>query len=134
VYSTVTALENLLVPMLHSKEHRQETALRALGLLDFVGLAEHRDTPASELSGGQQKLLEFVRALMTEPVIVLMDEPFAGVHPSVKELLRERIRERNRQGTSFVIVSHEIPDRMRLSGEVICMSEGRWWRTAPRTR
>lgn len=125
VFSTVTALENMLVPMLHSKEHRRETASRALELLDFVGLANHRDTPASELSGGQQKLLEFVRALMTEPVIVLMDEPFAGVHPSVKELMRDRITERNRRGTSFMIVSHEIPDLMRLSGEVICMSDGR---------
>jgi ABC-type branched-subunit amino acid transport system ATPase component len=125
VFTTVTALENLLVPMLHSREHRQRTESRALELLEFVGLAGHRDTPASELSGGQQKLLEFVRALMTEPVIVLMDEPFAGIHPSVKELLRDRIRERNRRGTSFLIVSHEIPDLMRLSGEVICMSDAK---------
>ena len=125
VFTTVTALENLLVPMLHSKEHRRDTESRALELLEFVGLSDHRRTPASELSGGQQKLLEFVRALMTEPVIVLMDEPFAGVHPSVKELMRDRIRERNRRGTSFVIVSHEIPDLMRLSGEVICMSDAK---------
>jgi branched-chain amino acid transport system ATP-binding protein len=54
-----------------------------------------------------------------------MDEPFAGVHPSLKELMRSRIRERNQTGTSFVIVSHEIPDLMRLSDSVICMSEGR---------
>jgi ABC-type branched-subunit amino acid transport system ATPase component len=125
VFDTVTALENLLVPTLHEKGGHRDTERKALGLLDFVGLADHRDTPASELSGGQQKLLEFVRALVTDPVVVLMDEPFAGVHPSVKELMRERIRERNEQGTSFVIVSHEIPDLMRLSDSVICMSEGR---------
>ena len=125
VFSTVTALENLLVPTLHQRGGRARTERKALDLLDFVGLAAHRDTPASELSGGQQKLLEFVRALVTDPVVVLMDEPFAGVHPSVKELMRTRIRERNEQGTSFVIVSHEIPDLMRLCDSVICMSEGR---------
>lgn len=124
VFTTITTLENMLVPMLHSREPRTRTQARALELLDFVGLADHRETPASELSGGQQKLLEFVRALMTGPRLVLMDEPFAGVHPSVKELMRDRIRERNRQGTSFVIVSHEIPDLMRLAAQVICMSDG----------
>jgi ABC-type branched-subunit amino acid transport system ATPase component len=125
VFWTVTALENLLVPTLHEKGGRRQAGHRALELLDFVGLAAHADTPASELSGGQQKLLEFVRALVTTPAVVLMDEPFAGVHPSLKELMRERIRERNETGTSFVIVSHEIPDLMRLSDSVICMSEGR---------
>jgi ABC-type branched-subunit amino acid transport system ATPase component len=125
VFSTVTALENMLVPVLHQAAHRREGRRKALDLLDFVGLAEHWDTAASELSGGQQKLLEFVRALMTDPSIVLMDEPFAGVHPSVKELMRDRIAERNQQGTSFVIVSHEIPDLMRLSQEVLCMSDGK---------
>ena len=125
VFTTVTALENLLVPTLHRREPRRSLERKAVGLLDFVGLVAHRDTPASELSGGQQKLLEFVRALMTDPSTVLMDEPFAGVHPSLKELMRERILERNREGTSFVIVSHEIPDLMRLCGTVVCMSDGR---------
>jgi ABC-type branched-subunit amino acid transport system ATPase component len=125
VFSTITALENMLVPVLHQKASGRSWRERAEELLDFVGLAGHRDTPASELSGGQQKLLEFVRALMTEPLAVLMDEPFAGVHPSVKEVMRERIKERNREGTAFVIVSHEIPDLMRLCSHVICMTEGR---------
>jgi branched-chain amino acid transport system ATP-binding protein len=125
VFTTITALENLLIPVLHNPGHRSQFLEQALTLLEFVGLRDHRDTPASELSGGQQKLLEFVRALMTEPAIVLMDEPFAGVHPSVKELMRARIAEVNAGGTSFIIVSHEIPDLTRLCGEVICMSEGR---------
>lgn len=125
VFTSLTAVENMLVPVLHRSGRRGEFGERALALLDFVGLADHRHTPASELSGGQQKLLEFVRALMTAPAIVLMDEPFAGVHPSVKEVLRARIGEINEQGTSFVIVSHEIPDLTRLCREVICMSDGR---------
>ncbi|HLV59119.1 MAG TPA: ABC transporter ATP-binding protein [Natronosporangium sp.] len=125
VFHTITALENMLVPVLHHRGGRAAFQDRALELLEFVGLAGHRDTPASELSGGQQKLLEFVRALMTEPAVVLMDEPFAGVHPAVKELMRQRIVEVNARGTSFIIVSHEIPDLTRLCRQVICMSEGR---------
>lgn len=124
VFTTVTAMENMLVPVLHHGGRRRRWHEKAQGLLDFVGLGAHRDTPASELSGGQQKLLEFVRALMTDPKVVLMDEPFAGVHPSVKEVMRDRIRDRNAHGTAFVIVSHEIPDLMRLCSQVICLADG----------
>lgn len=124
VFDTITALENMLIPVLHSGGRASDWTEKAEGLLDFVGLLGHRDTPASELSGGQQKLLEFVRALMTDPHIVLMDEPFAGVHPSVKEVMRERIKERNQEGTAFLIVSHEIPDLTRLCPRLICMSDG----------
>jgi ABC-type branched-subunit amino acid transport system ATPase component len=124
VFSTITAIENLLIPVLHTRGARSSWVAKAEALLEFVGLSRHRDTPASELSGGQQKLLEFVRALMTDPKIVLMDEPFAGVHPSVKEVMRERITERNSAGTAFLIVSHEIPDLTRLCSSIICMAEG----------
>lgn len=125
VFTSLTALENMLVPVLHSRGGSKKWEDKALELLDFVGLSEHRDTPASELSGGQQKLLEFVRALMTDPEIILMDEPFAGIHPSVKEVLRERIREINEKGTAFLIVSHEIPDLTRMCSEMVCMADGK---------
>lgn len=124
VFKTITALENMLIPVIHSRSSGGWTN-RALELLDFVGLADHAHTPASELSGGQQKLLEFVRALMTDPSVVLMDEPFAGVHPSVKEVMRNGIYEQNAKGTAFMIVSHEIPDLKRLSTRFICMAEGK---------
>lgn len=125
VFTSLTALENMLVPVLHSRGGSKKWEDKALELLDFVGLSEHRDTPASELSGGQQKLLEFVRALMTDPEIILMDEPFAGIHPSVKEVLRERIREINEKGTAFLIVSHEIPDLTRMCSAMVCMADGK---------
>lgn len=124
VFQTLTAMENLLVPVLHRRGRRATFHTKAEELLDFVGLRAHRDTPASELSGGQQKLLEFVRALMTDPRVVLMDEPFAGVHPSVKQLMRDRIAERNASGTAFLIVSHEIPDLTRLCSRLVCMAGG----------
>lgn len=124
VFSTITALENMLIPVLHTRSARGGWTRKAQELLDYVGLLDHQDTPASELSGGQQKLLEFVRALMTDPVLMLMDEPFAGVHPSVKELMRQRITEQNEKGTAFLIVSHEIPDLTRLCPRLIAMSDG----------
>lgn len=126
VFSTITAMENMLIPVLHSGGRRRSSwREKAQDLLAFVGLADHRETPASELSGGQQKLLEFVRALMTDPEVVLMDEPFAGVHPSVKDLMRQRILARNEEGTAFVVVSHEIPDLTRLCSRILCMSDGK---------
>lgn len=124
VFSTVTAFENMLIPTLHLREPPKALRKRAEELLDSVALGVYRDTPASELSGGQQKLLEFVRSLMTEPTTVLMDEPFAGVHPELKEVMSQRILETNRDGVSFVVVSHEIPDLMRLSDEVLCLADG----------
>jgi len=81
---------------------------------------------ASELSGGQQRLLEFARALVTRPRIVLMDEPFAGVHPEPKALLIRCIRETVRvDGTSFMIVSHEVPDLVSMSDYMVCLVEGK---------
>jgi ABC-type branched-subunit amino acid transport system ATPase component len=125
VFKTLTVYQNLLLPTLHLGRERQGRGRRALELLEFVGLEAHRDQPASELSGGQQKLLEFARALVTDPRVVLMDEPFAGIHPEIKALLLERIRERARTGTSFLVVSHEIPELMSLSDTMICLAQGR---------
>jgi ABC-type branched-subunit amino acid transport system ATPase component len=125
VFRTITALQNMLVPLIHVPTPAREANDRAMKLLDFVGLTRHAHTPASELSGGQQKLLEFARSLMTKPRLILMDEPFGGVHPEIKSMLHERILEIQRQGTSFIIVSHEIPDLMNLSSSIICMNQGK---------
>jgi ABC-type branched-subunit amino acid transport system ATPase component len=127
VFDTVTVFQNMLVPMLHHRDGRSGRIRdRAGTMLEFVGLSDFRNRAASELSGGQQKLLEFARALMSEPVLILMDEPFAGIHPEIKALLIERIaRTRENSGTSFIIVSHEIPDLLMLSDAVVCMAAGR---------
>jgi branched-chain amino acid transport system ATP-binding protein len=117
----------MLVPMLHHREGRsRQIRDRADAMLEFVGLSDFRNHAASELSGGQQKLLEFARAVMSEPVLILMDEPFAGIHPEIKALLIERItRTREAAGTSFIIVSHEIPELLMLSDTIVCMAAGR---------
>jgi ABC-type branched-subunit amino acid transport system ATPase component len=125
VFVTVTVLGNMLVPLTHTDVPYARAEEKADELLEFVGLEQFRDEPASELSGGQQKLLEFARALMSEPALVLMDEPFAGVHPKVKATMFDRIIRSRDAGTAFIVVSHEIPQLLALSHQVICMSHGR---------
>jgi branched-chain amino acid transport system ATP-binding protein len=127
VFRTLTAMQNLFVPLLHQDaQERAEATSRANHLLGFVGLERYAQYPASELSGGQQRLLEFARALVTRPRLVLMDEPFAGVHPQIKRVLIDCIRAAVKtEGASFLIVSHEVPDLVSLSDFMVCLVEGR---------
>jgi ABC-type branched-subunit amino acid transport system ATPase component len=127
VFQTLTVAQNMMVPLLHAGPGvRERASPRAAKLLALVGLTSYADWPASELSGGQQRLLEFARALITEPRLVLMDEPFAGVHPEIKSLLIRRIRETvESRGASFLIVSHEVPDLVAMSGSMLCLVEGK---------
>jgi ABC-type branched-subunit amino acid transport system ATPase component len=126
VFQTVTVYQNMLVPMLHRGGRVREAQRKALDLLELVGLDHVRDVPASRLSGGQQKLVEFARALVTDPALVLMDEPLAGVHPEITRVLLQCIHgAREKAGTSFIIVSHEIPELMAVAGRLLCMADGR---------
>lgn len=124
VFTTVSVLGNMLVPLTHQSVARAAAEERALELLNLVGLAEMRDEAASELSGGQHKLLEFARALMPRPRLVLMDEPFAGVHPEIKSTMFDAVLHARKGGTAFIIVSHEIPELIGLSSRLMCMNNG----------
>src|SRR5690606_34058294 len=91
---------------------RQERALRekAREVLDFVALSKLENEPAGSLSGGQKKLLELARTLMADPVIVLLDEPAAGVNPTLMGRLREKIEQLNRErGITFLLIEHDMP-------------------------
>jgi ABC-type branched-subunit amino acid transport system ATPase component len=126
VFQTVTVRQNMMIPVLHVHgEGRAGLMRRAADLLELVRLSAHADQAASELSGGQQRLLEFARALMTEPKVVLMDEPFAGVHPEIKRTLIESLRSMQGRGTTFVVVSHEIPVISELADDLACLAAGR---------
>lgn len=127
VFNTLTVVQNLFVPLLHQQAlERSKATARANELLAFVGLERHAVHTASELSGGQQRLLEFARALVTHPKLILMDEPFAGVHPEIKKVLIRCIRETvQKEGASFLIVSHEVPDLVNMSDFMVCLVEGR---------
>jgi len=104
-----------------------ERALRARAgeLIDFVGLGALLGAPARVLSGGQRKLLELARALMTAPRLLLLDEPAAGVNPTVLEQIAARIVALNRSGTTVLMVEHNLDLVMRLCRPVLVMAGGR---------
>lgn len=108
---------------MRAEEERLRT--RALEILDFMTLGDLVDHPAGKLSGGQMKLLELARALMGEPSIILLDEPAAGVNPSLTKILIDRIKELNRQGKTFFIIEHDMDFVMRHCQPVIALAEGR---------
>ena len=105
----------------------EEARLRdkARGILEFMTLGKLADHPAGKISGGQMKLLELARALMGDPAVILLDEPAAGVNPSLTRTLIERIEELNRQGTTFVIIEHDMDFVMRHCDPVVALAEGR---------
>jgi branched-chain amino acid transport system ATP-binding protein len=132
VFRRLTVMDNVLVPVAHREVISRGIRERAQELLELVNLSDKADQYARELSGGQQKLLELARALMAEPQLVLMDEPFAGVHPELKQTLIEAVRVANREGgTTFLIVSHEMPVVAALCGWVFAMHLGRNYLAGP---
>jgi ABC-type branched-subunit amino acid transport system ATPase component len=127
VFHTLTVRENLRVSVAHrsGREWSRAVADEIDRWLGLVGLGAAAERVAHELSGGQQKLVEFARAMVHRPTVVLMDEPFAGVHHHVKATLHRQIADAARyRGTAFVVVSHEVPDLIRLSDRFLCMAEG----------
>ncbi len=97
---------------------------KANELLEFLNLADLRNEFSGNLSGGQLKLLELGRALMSDPKLILLDEPAAGVNPTLLEEIIERIREIHRQGVTFLIIEHNMELVMRLCSSVLVMVEG----------
>jgi ABC-type branched-subunit amino acid transport system ATPase component len=125
VFRRLTVADNVLVPVAHRETISTGIRQRVSELLGLVKLNEKAGQYASELSGGQQKLLELARALMPRPKLVLMDEPFAGVHPELKQTLIDAIRMTNTEhGTTFLIVSHEMPVVAALCQWVFAMHLG----------
>ena len=93
--------------------------------LAFLKLDKVAEVPAGRLSGGQKKLLELGRALMTGAKLILLDEPFSGVNPVLIEELSTRIRELNARGVGFLIIEHDLGALSRLVSEMHVMDRGR---------
>ncbi|HXJ81713.1 MAG TPA: ABC transporter ATP-binding protein [Candidatus Methylomirabilis sp.] len=136
----LTVLENLL---LYAKDQtgerlrglvtrraaiaREEAALvaRAADILALTDLAALRDAPAGTLSGGQKKLLELARVLMADPALILLDEPGAGVNPTLMRSLVAVIRELHARGMTFLLIEHDMDLITELCDPVIVLAEGR---------
>jgi branched-chain amino acid transport system ATP-binding protein len=117
--------ENWLHPRRVAREERGMAA-RALDVLRLVELEGHAYDPAGNLSGGQRKLLELARALMADPVMILLDEPGAGVNPTLARQLVTHIREiQQEMGVTFLMIAHDMDMIGRLCDPVIVMTNGR---------
>ena len=99
-------------------------AKRVDTLLEFLKLGKVADTPAGRLSGGQKKLLELGRALMTGAKLILLDEPFAGVNPVLIEEISQRILELNADGVGFLIIEHDLGALTRIVSTLHVMDRG----------
>jgi ABC-type branched-subunit amino acid transport system ATPase component len=98
---------------------------RADEVLAFCGLADKRGDLAGTLSGGQQKLLELARVLMVDPAMILLDEPAAGVNPTLLETLIEKIVALNARGVTFLVIEHNMDMVMRICRPIVVMAQGR---------
>jgi branched-chain amino acid transport system ATP-binding protein len=131
VFPQLTVVENLVVAggyrwwQLLTPRVRTTDRHRADQLLEEFRLAPMAEAPASELSYGQRKLLEFAAVLMSSPRLVLLDEPTAGVNPVMIETMERHIRQRNAAGVTFLIVEHDMTFVMRLCDPVIVLDAGR---------
>jgi branched-chain amino acid transport system ATP-binding protein len=125
-FRRMTVMENLLVPgMAHDPQLGRETwQKRGREVLDFLTMDHLRNDYARSLSGGQQKLLELGQVLMTDPGLILLDEPFAGVHPKLMETIFDYITTLHSEGKAFIIVSHDMDSIFTLSERLIVLSYG----------
>ena len=94
-------------------------------MLGFCGLGAKLSERAGNLSGGQQKLLELARVLMIEPKMILLDEPAAGVNPTLMETLVDKILALHKQGITFLIIEHNMDLVMRICSPIIVMAQGK---------
>ena len=107
------------------KKQEAEIEARADELLRRFKLDHMRDEYAGALSGGQRKLLEMARALMTDPTLVMLDEPMAGVNPALKQSLNQHVRGLRDEGMTVLFVEHDMDMVHDISDWVIVMAEGR---------
>lgn len=125
VFSRLSLVENLEVPLGHAGLDHAEIHARIDEWLDRVQLHALRHNYAEELSGGQQKLLELARIMVTKPKVILLDEPFAGVNPALALLLIEIIRAiPRRHGCAVMLVSHDLTSIYKLSDHIVVLNEG----------
>jgi ABC-type branched-subunit amino acid transport system ATPase component len=139
-FGGLTVVENLLVAAPGQRGERMLTLLlgkrlwrdqerelvdRARSLLDRFAMSDKEDEYAGNLSGGQKRLVEIMRALMAEPKLLLLDEPMAGVNPTLARSIEDHLSGLAREGLTLLLVEHELDVVERLSDTVIAMSFGK---------
>jgi ABC-type branched-subunit amino acid transport system ATPase component len=140
VFGNLTTLENLLVAAPHQRGEQlaglvggkrawraqeQELVAEAKQTLSTFGMEGKMDEPARNLSGGQKRAVEIMRALMMKPRLLLLDEPMAGLSPSLSRQLEEVFLKLVEGGLSLLLVEHELDTVDRICGKVVVMAQGR---------
>jgi ABC-type branched-subunit amino acid transport system ATPase component len=127
----MTVLENMIVPVrqigwrtLLSRGVKKYEEERAMELLEWVGLSKYRDDEVGKLSFGQQKLIEFIAVLMSDPDLILLDEPAGGVNPVMIEKMMGMVENLNQQGKTFLLVEHNMRLVMELCQHIIVLDHG----------
>jgi branched-chain amino acid transport system ATP-binding protein len=133
LFPQMTVLDNMLMAgqerkgtmlgRLLSLDETEETE-RALKLLEYLDLSEVKDGLAANLSYGEQKILDFGMALMSDPEVILLDEPMAGVNPTVIKRLVGYIQDLNKRGNTFVVIEHNMQVVMSLCRRIVVLSQG----------
>jgi len=131
LFKEMTVLENVVAPLrdfsvkqLGAGAVSGSEARRAEELLEFVGMGAYRDARAGSLSYGQQKLVELAQVLMLDPKLILLDEPAGGINPTLIERMGGLIRELNQQGTTFLLVEHNMPFVLGLCDPIRVLARG----------
>jgi ABC-type branched-subunit amino acid transport system ATPase component len=125
VFTRTSAFDNLLTAGMARGLSEAEASKRADSLLEELTLTPVRHLDAGQLSGGQRKLLEFGMCFIEPPLVAMLDEPFAAVHPVMREVMAAFIRARHAQGATFLLVSHDMPVIVDLCQRAVCMNAGR---------
>jgi branched-chain amino acid transport system ATP-binding protein len=117
---------NALLKFSENSPENRENVDKAMSLLKFVGLEDHRDELAENLSYGQQKLLSIACCLSSEPELLLLDEPVSGVQPAMVEKIQSILRELvTKQNKTVFLIEHDIEFVLRISDVVVVMDEGK---------
>lgn len=124
IFGRLSALENVMVPLVARGISCPEAAMQAAAALGKFGLAPVTHTLSGKLSGGQRKLVDFARCLAVDADVILLDEPTAGVHPAIGDVMAQLIRERAAAGTAFLIVSHDLQWVFEISDNIKVLAKG----------
>ncbi len=133
IYAKMNGIQNMLISVPHRnaaftdmfRPYSKENLERAEALLEFVGLYAKRKLPSGDLSFGQQKLLEFAMALMNEPKVLLLDEPTAGINPTLINGLIDRLKRANTDfGITLFVIEHNMRVVMNLADNIYCLAHG----------
>ena len=124
IFQKMTVQENLRVAGYSRLKSIRQINEQAHEILKFLKLEHLKEEYAGKISGGQQKLLEFGRVLMFNPELFLLDEPFVGVHPEIREQIHELIEKVHLMGKTFFIISHDMKSIFTMSNRLIVLSSG----------